>query len=226
MSIEEHRLAPAEDEPHRQLLADLRAIIQGGQGRVITVISAEMVVTYWRMGERIVREEQAGLERASYGTRLLAQLGRTLSREFGRAFSERNLYFMRQFYLAYPILNALRSELTWTHYRTLMRLDEGRRAFYERAAAAHRWSSRELERQINSMLAERVALSRKPEQMLTQLPDSETPITYEETFHDPYVLDFLSLQDPFSEKDLEAALVRHIEKFLLELGTGFYFGGR
>ncbi len=104
--------------------------------------------------------------RAEYGDRLLAQLGKTLSREFGRAFGERNLYFMRQFYLAYPKLNALRTELTWTHYRTLMRLPEERRAFYERMAVTGRWSSRELDKQINSMLYERVALSRQPERTL------------------------------------------------------------
>lgn len=151
-----------------------------------------------------------------------------LSREFGRAFGERNLYFMRQFYLAYPMVNALRSELTWTHYRRLMQLSNpAQRAFYERVAAQARWSSRELEKQINSMLYERTVLSRKPEQLLGALPHGETVLAaHAAAFHDPVILDFLGLEDTYSEKDLEAALVRHIEKFLLELGTDFYFGGR
>lgn len=149
---------PTADATYRTLLADLRAIIAAGRGRAAVAINAEMVTTYWRMGERIVREEQAGKERAGYGERLLAQLGRALSQEFGRAFSARNLSFMRQFYLAYPILCALRSELAWTHYRTLMRLPDNRRDFYGRMAVSGRWSSRELERQIGSMLYERTAL--------------------------------------------------------------------
>jgi predicted nuclease of restriction endonuclease-like (RecB) superfamily len=134
---------------------------------------------------------------------------------------------MRQFDIAYPILNALRTELTWTHNRTLMCLAEAQRGFYEQVAAASRWSSRELDKQINSMLYERTALSRKPEQILEVLPTGETSFSLNDNaFKDPYVLDFLGLEDAFSEKDLEAALVHNMEKFLLELGTGFYFGGR
>jgi predicted nuclease of restriction endonuclease-like (RecB) superfamily len=135
---------------------------------------------------------------------------------------------MRQFSLAYPNANALRSELTWTHYRRLMQLpDPAQRAFYERLAATGRWSSRELERQIDSLLYERVGLSRKPEALAGSLPQPDRALTpYDEAFRDPYVLDFLGLEDTFSEKDLEAALVRNIEKFLLELGSDFCFVGR
>lgn len=215
-----------EDLAFSQLVADVRGIIQASQGQVVTTINVEMVATYWRIGERIVQEEQGGAQRAAYGTQLLTRLGRALSVEFGRGFAEVSLQNMRRFYLAYPISSALRRELAWTHYRILMRLDEDRRNFYERAAATHRWSSRELERQINSMLAERVASLRNPEQALGKLPDGMGPLSFEETFRDPYVLDFLGLIDPYSERDLEAALVRHIEKFLLELGSDFYFGGR
>src|SRR5438105_1126512 len=102
---------------YEALLADLRAIIAAGRGRADAAVNAEIVATYWRIGERIVREEQRGQERAAYGARLLERLGRALSQEFGRAMSERNLQQMRQFYLAYPIANAVRSELIWTHYR-------------------------------------------------------------------------------------------------------------
>lgn len=216
------------DDGYDALLADLRAIISAGRGRVAAVVNAEIVTTFWKMGERIVREEQGGTARAAYGAQLLGRLGRALSPEFGRALSERNLQQIRQFYLTYPNANALRSELTWTHYRRLVQLpDAAERAFYERVAAQSRWSSRELDKQINSMLYERTALSRKPEQLLAALPQGDTsPGAHAEAFHDPVILDFLGLEDTYSEKDLEAALVRHIEKFLLELGSDFYFGGR
>ena len=208
------------------LIDDLRAIIAQGRGRAAAAVNAEVARTYWRIGERIVREEQGGAARAAYGVQVLEQVGRLLSAEAGRAFSERNLYFMRQFYLAYPRVNALRTELTWTHYRTLMRLPDEQRAFYERVAAGGRWSSRELDKQINSMLYERAALSRRPDELLRALPPGDRDIAGRDAFKDPYVLDFLGLEDTFSEKDLEAALIRNIERFLVELGTGFYFGGR
>jgi predicted nuclease of restriction endonuclease-like (RecB) superfamily len=221
---ERHALAPASDLAG--IITDLRHIIAEGRGRAAAAVNAEVVRTYWRIGERIVREEQSGERRAGYGERLLAQLGRALSQEYGRAYSERNLYFMRQFYLAYPILNALRSELSWTHYRTLMRLPDDQRAFYEQVAGAGRWSSRELEKQVQSMLYERAALSRKPDEPLAAVPVGQTPAEQRDAFKDPYVLDFLGLADTFSERDLEAALVCNIEKFLLELGADFCFAAR
>jgi len=218
------------DDAYHALLADLRAIIASGRGRVAAAVNAEIVQTYWGVGERIVREEQGGAARASYGEQLLARLGRSLSPEFGRGFAERSLRAMRQFYQTYPIRSALRAELTWTHYRTLMPLESAeRRAFYERMAITGRWSSRELEKQINSMLYERVGLSRRPEELAASLPHPNRPVApsdYGEAFRDPYVLDFLGLDGAFSERDLEAALVSHIERFLLELGHGFCFVGR
>ncbi len=227
MSGDEQQLALVpEENAFAQLVADVRGIIEAGQGRVAAAINSEMVQTYWRIGERIVQEEQRGEKRAAYGERVLTHLGQQLGREFGRGFTKRSLEMMRQFYLTYPKANALRAQLTWTQYRILMRLDEDRRSFYERAAAAHRWSSRELERQINSKLAERAAAAYTPGQGLPKLPEGTGPLTYDETFRDPYVLDFLQLVDPYSEKDLEGALVRHIEQFLLELGSDFAFMAR
>jgi len=230
------------------LVADLRRIIGEGRGRAAAAVNAEIVATYWRIGERIVVGEQGGRGHAAYGEQVLARLGRTLSAEHGRAFGERNLRFMRQFYATYPNRNALRTALGWTHYRTLMRLPDEQRAFYERVAVQGRWSSRELDRQINSMLYERAALSRQPERTLADAmsaeggqaagamgaasvadvasTDSSTAAAAADAFKDPYVLDFLGLEDTFSEKDLEGALIRHIERFLVELGAGFYFGGR
>lgn len=208
------------------LVEDLRGIIAQGRGRAATAVNAEVVRTYWRIGERIVREEQGGADRAAYGERVLEQVGRLLSAEHGRGFAARSLRNMRQFYFSYPIWSAVRTELTWTHFRSLMRLPDEQRAFYERVAAGGRWSSRELDKQINSMLYERAALSRKPDDLLAGLPTGDTALAERDAFKDPYVLDFLGLEDTFSEKDLEAALIRNIERFLVELGTGFYFGGR
>ncbi len=229
MDEESTALAP-QDDPYEALLADLRAIIASGRGRAATAVNAEIVATYWKMGERLVREEQQGAERAGYGEEVLERIGRILAAEHGRGFSYRSLANMRQFYLAYPIVSALRTELTWTHYRALMRLDSAeRRAFYERMAVTGRWSSRELDKQVTSMLYERVGLSRRPEELAASLPHPNRPVApseYGEAFRDPYVLDFLGLDGAFSERDLEAALVSHIERFLLELGHGFCFVGR
>ncbi len=220
-------LAAPEDD-YNKLLTDLRKIIAAGRGRAAIAINAEVVATYWQIGERIVQEEQQGAGRAAYGEQLLDKLGLVLGLEYGRGFNVRSLRNMRQFYLAYPIRSALRTELTWTHYRTLMRLpDPAQRDFYERLSISGRWSSRELDRQLSSMLYERVALSRKAEKMELSSPEQGSPNNgYENTFQDPYVLDFLGLQDMYSERDLETALVRNIEKFLLELGTDFCFVGR
>ena len=202
-------IPPSAESAYAALLTDLRALISGGRSAAAAAINAEIVATYWRIGERIVREEQAGQARAEYGEQVLARLGATLSREFGRGFVERNLYYMRQFYLAYPILNAVRSELTWTHYRTLMRLPDDQREFYARMAVVGRWSSRELERQLASMLYERAGHSRRPEGLATDLPQpGRVPTTLDEAFRDPYVLDFFVLESAFLEKDLETALPR------------------
>jgi len=228
--LDEPTTAAVVPESFALLLADLRAIIATGRGRAAAAVNQELVATYWAVGERIVREEQGGATRASYGEQTLARLGRTLEREFGRGFGLRSLQLMRQFYLAYPIANALRSQLGWTHYRVLMRLpDPEQREFYGRLAATGRWSSRELERQLGSRLFERVGLSRQAGDLATTLAapgDRSGALTPADVFKDPYILDFLGLEDAYSERDLEAAILRNIERFLLELGTDFCFVAR
>src|SRR5919199_2928402 len=189
------------DEDYARLLADVRTIIAAGRGRAAAAVNRELVATYWAVGERIIREEQGGADRAAYGAQVLARLGQALQHEFGRGFGERALRHMRQFYLAYPIRNALRSELGWTHYRTLMRLpDPEQREFYGRLAATGRWSSRELERQIRSRLFERVGLSRQAGDLAATLPmpvaGARTPAGTD-VFKDPYILDFLGLEDTY-----------------------------
>ncbi len=217
-------------EDYARLLADVRAIIAAGRGRAAAAINQELVATYWAVGERIIREEQGGTARATYGEQTLAQLGRILGQEFGRGFGERSLRYMRQFYLAYPIRNALRSELGWTHYRALMRLpDAEQREFYGRLAATGRWSARQLDREIGARLFARVGLSRQAGDLAATLPPpaaADRALTPADVFKDPYILDFLGLEDTYSERDLEAAILRNIERFLLELGTDFCFVAR
>ncbi len=166
----------------------------------------------------------------AYGERALARLGRALEREFGRGFGLRSLQLMRQFYLAYPNAKALRSHSGWTHYRALMRLpDPAQREFYGRLAATGRSSSRELERQIGSRLFERVGRSRRAGDLAATLPAPVAgggALAPADVFKDPYILDFLGLADTYSERDLETAIIRNIERFLLELGTDFCFVAR
>ncbi len=222
------RAIAASGDDYDRLLADLRTIIADGRQRAATAVNEALVATYWSLGERIVQAEQHGLDRAGYGEKLLARLGPVLSREFGRGFVYSNLANMRQFYQTYPNLYALRRELSWTHYRTLMRLPTPeQREFYGQVAATGRWSSRDLDKQIQSMLYERAAHSRRPELLAPSLPAATAgALTYDTAFKDPYILDFLGLADTYSEKDMEAALVHNMERFLLELGTGFAFVAR
>jgi hypothetical protein len=200
--MSDNPIAPAiRNDAYEALLTDLRSIITTGRGRAAAAVNAELVMTYWRIGERIVREEQGDAERAAYGEQLLARLGRSLSPEFGRGFAERSLRAMRQFYTAYPIRSALRAELAWTHYRTLMPLELERRVFYEQLAATGRWSSRELERQINSMLYERTGLSGRPEELASSLPQpGRVPASYNGAFRDPYLLDLLDSQEALKQR--------------------------
>jgi predicted nuclease of restriction endonuclease-like (RecB) superfamily len=220
---------PIAPDNYERLLTDVRGIIAAGRGRAAAAVNQELVATYWAVGERIVRDEQGGAARAGYGEQTLTRLGRALEREFGRGFGLRSLQLMRQFYLAYPIANALRSQSGWTHYRALMRLpDPEQREFYGRLAATGRWSARELERQVGSRPFERVGLSRRAGDLATTLPAPAAggALAPADVFKDPYILDFLGLEDTYSERDLEAALLRNIERFLLELGTDFCFVAR
>lgn len=219
-------IVPVPDD-YEALLSDVRGIIAGARQQAVAAVNSAMVEAYWRIGERIVLAEQKGAERAGYGEQLLVRLGSALAHEFGRGFSERSLRNMRQFYQAYQIRSELRTELSWTHYRTLMRLPAEIRDFYERLAISNRWSSTQLEHEIGRRLHERIAMPGKPEELLATLPmPRPEALTYEEAFKDPYILDFLGLKGAYTERDLESALIANMERFLLELGAGFMFVGR
>ena len=179
-----------------------------------------MVEAYWNIGKSII-EEQGGNEKAEYGTGLLKELSKQMTQDFGKGFTVANLKNMRQFYLTFPNGYALRSELSWTHYRLLMRVEnENAREFYMQEAVKSQWSTRQLERQINSF--------KNKEQVAEEIQTLELAKKPEDVIRDQYVLEFLGLKsnDDFYESDLEQALITHLQKFLLELGRGFSFVAR
>ena len=187
-----------------------------------------MVEAYWNIGKSIV-EYQGGEARAEYGAQLISLLSKQMTADFGKGFDARNLNFMRQFYLTFPNLNALRSELSWTHYRQLMKVEnETARQFYLDECVKSGWSTRQLERQINSFFYERLLSSKDRAGVSAEIQALEPPKAPEDIIRDPYVLEFLGLtqDDSFFETDLEQALINHLQKFLLELGRGFSFVSR
>ncbi len=207
------------------------------------VVSSIMAATYWEVGRRIVEYEQKGEARAEYGVMLLKRLAADLTARFGRGFGYSNLNLFRQFYLAYPqhnqILQTASGELApethkqsgfrlaWSHYVRLLPIEDGvKRAFYEEEAVRGNRSVRQLDRQIDAMLFERVALSRKKAALLEKADRDGEGITSEDAIKDPYILDFLGLPERHSEKDLENALIAHLTDFLLEMGYGFTFVAR
>jgi len=207
----------------------IRTIIEQARNNMVRVVNTEMVLAYWHIGREIVEEEQKGKKRAEYGKRLIGTLSVKLSGDFGKGFDERNLFYMRRFYLSYPKLNALRSELSWTHYRILMRVDKPQaRSFYEEECITNNWSARELERQKGTLLYERLALSKDKKGVMKLARKGQELATYDDMIKDPYVLEFtgLSPHSKLYESKLEQALIDNLSHFLLELGKGFTFVGR
>jgi predicted nuclease of restriction endonuclease-like (RecB) superfamily len=208
----------------------IKQLLRNAQQNVVRSVSSIMVQTYFELGRQIVEHEQEGKDYAGYGEYLLERLSQELSGEFGKGYSRRNLELIRKFYITYRIAKSpISQSLTWTHYLHLMRIqNEKERSFYEIEAAKNGWSVRELNRQINSSLFERLSLSRDKGGILKLASEGqiiEKPI---DLIKDPYVLEFLNLPEHtlYSETDLEAALINKLEHFLLELGKGFTFAGR
>jgi len=211
------------------LLADVRGMILQAREAVARAVDSGMTVLYWNVGRRI-RQDILGEKRAEYGGKIVSALGRQLEMEFGRGFSEKSLRHMIRFIEAFPdfqIVSALLRQLSWTHFVSLIYLDNPlKRDFYAEMCRIERWNTRTLGKKIGSMLFERTALSRMPaklaEMELKQLRE-EDRLTPDLVFRDPYLLDFLGLKDSYAEKDLEAAILREMESFILELGVGFAF---
>ena len=207
----------------------IREILEQTRSRVAHAINTEMVQAYWMIGREIVLEEQKGKARAGYGQKLLEMLSKRLTSEFGAGVDASNLWNMRQFYQTFPILDAVRRELSWTHYRILMRIDDPRaRSFYEIECVKDNWSVRELERQKNSLLFERLSLSKDKKGLMRLARKGQKLQTYEDLIKDPYVLEFTGLPQAgkLYESTLEQALIDHLSRFLLELGKGFTFVAR
>ncbi len=187
-----------------------------------------MDVTFWLIGERIVAE-QGGNEKSEYGSGLLQELSRRMTQDYGKGFTVTNLKYMRQFYIKFQNGHALRDELTWTHYRLLLKVeDDAARAFYLDECVNARWSSRQLERQINSFYFQRLLACREKEAVRNEIVKLEAAPDPKSLIKDPYVLEFIGIpqSSKLYEKDLEAALISQLQNFLLELGRGFSFVAR
>jgi predicted nuclease of restriction endonuclease-like (RecB) superfamily len=206
----------------------IRSILETARNQAYSAANSAMVQAYWSIGKSIV-EQQGKSERAEYGRQLLQELSKQLTHDFGKGFTASNLRNMRQFYLTFSNCYALRSNLSWTHYRMLMRVEnEKARNFYLEECEKANWSTRQLERQINSFFYERLLSSRDKEAVGKEIHSLEPAKKPEDVIHDPYVLEFLGMKQSadFYEKDLESALIGELQNFLLELGRGFSFVAR
>lgn len=216
----------------QQLLGDIRTLIEQGRQQLATTVNSALTILYWQIGQRIHHEVLQG-ERAAYGEQIVSTLSRQLEQEYGRGFSAKNLRHMLRFAEAYPdgqIVSTLSRQLSWSHFLELIYLkDTLQRDFYSQMCAQESWSVRQLRERKNTLLFERTALSKQPEILLTQelanLRQTGS-LSQNLVLKDPYVLDFLGLNDRYLEKDLEDAILRDLEQFLLELGAGFSFVAR
>jgi len=239
-------------QDYSHLITELTSFIEQGRKMAVQYVNTALVVTYWMIGRRIVEYEQKGKERAEYGEALLKKLSVDLTKRFGKGFGYVNLSLMRQFFLTYPVKQIVQTVseqsskstiiqtpskilqtlstiffLSWSHYCLLMRLDEPfKREFYESECIKGNWSVRQLDRQIQSMLYERTALSKHKLVVISKAHEKLIKLKPEDEIKDPYILEFLGLKDEYSESQLEEALIKHLEYFLLELGVGFTFVAR
>jgi len=206
----------------------IKGILSDARNKVYHTANHTMVEAYWNIGKSII-EQQGGEDKAEYGSGLIKELSKKMTEDFGKGFTVANLKNMRQFYLIFPNSYALRSELSWTHYRLLMRVENKEaRKFYMEESIKSNWSTRQLERQINSFFYERLLSSKNKQDVSDEINKLEKTKEPEDIIRDPYVLEFLGLNpnDDFYENDLEQALITHLQKFLLELGRGFSFVAR
>jgi predicted nuclease of restriction endonuclease-like (RecB) superfamily len=225
-------LTKAAAQPTRRvtpLLAEVRGLILAAREQVARAVDSGLVTLYWHIGRR-VHQDILKEQRAEYGAEIVATLSRQLEAEFGRGFAEKNLRRMVQFAEAFPderIVATLRRQLGWSHFKEIVpQQEELKRDFYAEMCRIERWSVRTLRKKIGGMLFERTALSKKPDKLIRQelaALREEDRLTPDLVFRDPYVLDFLGLKDTYAEKDLEGAILREIEAFVLELGVGFAF---
>ena len=212
-----------------QFVSDIRTIIDGARRQAVRSVDFARVQMYWHMGRRIFEEEQQGKERADYGTYLIKNLAKEIEPEYGSGFGVRQLYRAVSFYKTYPIVTALRSQFNWLQYQLLTKIsDPDKREYYELETLNNAWTGRELERQINSQLYERLLLSNDKEAVMAVARKQRIPETPQEIIKDPMVLEFLGLERKphYYETELESSIISHLEQFLMEMGNGFLFAAR
>ncbi|QKJ61703.1 YhcG family protein [Flavobacterium sp. M31R6] len=214
---------------NQSIIPDIKAIIANAKDKAVRAVDNERTIMYWHIGRRIFEEEQQGKDRADYGAYLIKFLSKQLQPDYGSGFSVRQLERYRQFYRTYPIASALRTQLSWTQYKLLISIDnQDKRDFYSAESVKNNWTSRQLERQICSNLWERLLISNDKESVLAVAKNEKLPSDAKEIIKDPMFLEFLDLKREASyyEKDLEQAIITHLQEFLLEMGNGFSFVAR
>lgn len=214
---------------NQTIITDIKTIIAQSKDKAIRAVDHQRTLMYWHIGKRIFEEEQDGKERADYGTYLIKYLSEKLQPEFGTGFSIRQINLYRQLYRTFPIVHALRAQLSWTQYKLLLGVDsEEKREFYIAETIKNNWTSRQLERQVYSNLYERLLLSNDKDSVLAVAKNEKLPSDAKEIIKDPMFLEFLGLkrETSYYERDLENAIITHLQEFLLELGNGFSFVSR
>ena len=215
---------------NKALLANIKALLAEARQNLQQSINTTMVQSYWHIGRLIVEDEQQGKARAAYGKQQLAQLAEVLSDEFGKGFDARNLRNMRQFYQTFPIWNAVRTELSWTHYRRLIRIENQQaRDWYIGESIANHWSARALDRQVSKLYYERLLSSKEKAPLQQEAAEKSLALQVDtkDILRDPYIFDFLNLPgQTLFESDIEQSLIDNLQQFLLELGRGFAFVSR
>lgn len=219
---------------YQSVITDIKDIISFGQGKAYDAANKAMVLTYWHVGKRIVEQEQDGKERAEYGKALIDTLASELTKEYGKSYNKRNLQYFRKFYLAFPdeqIVNACVHNLNWTHFRSLIRVqDEDARIWYMKEASNAGWSSRTLDRNIATQYYNRLLQAPQKEVLIDEMiqKTNEYQNSKFELLKSPVVAEFLGFknEDTYLESDLESAILSHIRDFLMEMGKGFAFVAR
>ena len=215
--------------PYEDIYSEIKETLLSSRNQAYSAVNFTMVQAYWHIGRIIVEHEQDGNMRADYGRFILQKLSARLTEDFGKGFSVRTLQQMKKFYVMFPNTNALRSQLTWTHYRLLLAVEDDRaRQWYMDEAISSAWSSRQLERQISTLYYERILASKDQEPVKAEAGECMASLATESFIKDPYVLEFLDLKNypALRESDLEQALIDKLQEFLLELGRGFCFVAR
>lgn len=213
----------------KDLVSEIRSIIESARTNAVRSVDFCRVQMYWQIGRRIVEEELGGQARAEYGKSLIKNLAKELEPEFGSGFGKRQLDYSKKFYLEFPIVHTLYAQLNWSQYKWLLDIaDKDKREYYILETINNCWTARQMKRQINSMLYERLLLSNDKESVLAMARKERAPEAPQEIVKDPMVLEFLGLEKKahYYESDLETELINHLQEFILELGNGFTFVAR